>query len=606
MSDYRDYGQAHSIISDNYSGLTYPTTNPSVLVDTDRKGQVYQATHQGDGLNNRLPYMNRSFISFSYSNLGEPKVYIEDFNLIATITGDRWERDGYTSFTDLTTTYDNLDGQYYWGTHYKSHTIIFKLSTDGIDQKDLDKFLYWFQAGVQRELILSEHPNRAQIARVAEPPKLSLLPFETHTTMNIGGVEYPITTTLYKGDITLKLTMDDPHWYAVNNILGKRQNDNYIDYYDDANGNSVYIFASADALKILYEDGIPLGSMIDSNMLLGDGAFANVEEAPVSRVWKLEDSDTSYDSEIVWSGGSWGNGTPEGEGARVEANNATYPYHLGYIAGAIVNASGKGYEELPPNTSGTLTDENIGHFFYSGTAPAPTCLNFTFTPIIDSNYIATPANSFSSPSTPYSTITVGSITEQKLYFTTPNILTSFNNVIKIIADDKAAGESWENIRKHIRERVRHQDVRQWAIKVINYGETNSSDASTLQNLMSYFLKDSSGNLFPIKCSFNSETGEAYGWFYYRTTTSAIPNSDANWLSYGTIPTKNDTWNNAKKEDIGDMIRSNYLTIKDRNYFTENGHVVNWEASHKEYSHYIFHNFNVPLKELAIVYKNMYL
>ena len=90
-----------------------------VASNTVKRGQVYQATHNGEGQS--LPYMNRSFISFSYSNLGEPKVYIEDFNLIATITGDRWERDGYTSFTDLTTTYDNLDGQYYWGTHYKAN-----------------------------------------------------------------------------------------------------------------------------------------------------------------------------------------------------------------------------------------------------------------------------------------------------------------------------------------------------------------------------------------------------------------------------------------------------------------------------------------------------
>jgi len=77
--------------------------------------------------------MHRSFISFSFSDIGKPKVYIEDFNLIATVSGDRWEREGYTNFDDLTTTYDNLDGQYYWGTHYKSHTITFKLSTDGID-----------------------------------------------------------------------------------------------------------------------------------------------------------------------------------------------------------------------------------------------------------------------------------------------------------------------------------------------------------------------------------------------------------------------------------------------------------------------------------------
>jgi len=36
----------------------------------------------------------------------------------------------------------------------------------------------------------------------------------------------------------------------------------YIDEWIDANGNQVSVFASQDALKMLYEDGIPLGSMI--------------------------------------------------------------------------------------------------------------------------------------------------------------------------------------------------------------------------------------------------------------------------------------------------------------------------------------------------------
>ena len=283
MSEYRDYGQARNIRNNQSSGLTYPSENKAVWVDTSRRGQVYQATHGGD--ENRLPYMNRSFISFSYSDIGGPKVYIEDFNLIATVSGDRWEREGYSTFNDLTTTYDNLDGQYYWGTHYKSHTIIFKLSTDGIDQKDLDRFLHWFSAGTIRELVLSEHPNRAQLARVAEPPQLSLLPFETHVPMKIMSNEYLVTTTLYKGDITLKLIMDEPHWYALDNILGKRKNDRYVDYYEDANENEIYIFSSKDALKILYEDGIPLGSMIDDNMLLGNGAFADVEVTDKSKIW---------------------------------------------------------------------------------------------------------------------------------------------------------------------------------------------------------------------------------------------------------------------------------------------------------------------------------
>jgi len=49
--------------------------------------------------------MNRSFISFTYGGKR-----IEDFNLIATISGDRLSRDAYASFSDTVTTYDTLDG----------------------------------------------------------------------------------------------------------------------------------------------------------------------------------------------------------------------------------------------------------------------------------------------------------------------------------------------------------------------------------------------------------------------------------------------------------------------------------------------------------------
>ena len=616
MSEYRDYGQLHDIYTNQDYGITIPNTNPLVLVDTERKGQVYRTTHEGGDSSSRLPYMDRSFISFSYSNIGEPRVYIEDFNLIATIQNNRWERDGYTAFDDSTTTYDNLDGQYYWGTHYKSQSIVFKLSTDGMDQKDLDKFLHWFQAGVSRELILSEHPNRARMARVAEPPQLSLLPFETQVKMNVSGADRLISTTLYKGEITLKLVMDEPHWYSIQNILGRKNNDNYNDEYEDVNGNIVRIINSPDALKILYEDGIPLGSMIDDNMLLGNGAFANVKETAQSRVWAIDEQNSSYEDEEVWSGSSWGSGTLIGAGARVEANSAVYPYQLGYIAGAIVNASGKGIVSLFANPTGNLNSANVGYFFYSGTAPAPTCLSFVFTPSI-STYVTTPANSYAKNGSganakAYSTITIGSQTQQELQFTTPNILTSFNKAIKIIDTDQPGtqnGESWENTRKHIREQVRHQAARQWAIAVLNYGESKSSNVSSLKSFMAYFLKDSTGSVYPMKCSFNSETGEAYGWFYYRTVGNTLPNSNGAWASFGTIPTmpgEDNTWEDAKKEDIGDMIRSNYLTIKDRNYFTNSGRVVKWTNAHKEYSHYIFHNFNVPLEEISIIYKNMYL
>jgi hypothetical protein len=36
------------------------------------------------------------------------------------------------------------------------------------------------------------------------------------------------------------------------------------------------------------------------------------------------------------------------------------------------------------------------------------------------------------------------------------------------------------------------------------------------------------------------------------------------------------YSSREEEDIGDMLQSNYLIIKDRNYPTESGKIVKWE------------------------------
>jgi len=124
--------------------------------------------------------MNRSFISFSYGGKN-----IEEFNLIATIDGNRMQRNAYSSFDDLTTIYDALNGQFYWGTYYHTNNLSLTLSTDGMTQVELDNFRHWFMGGKAKELILSEHPNRAIMARVSDPPALKLLPFEKRVNMQI-------------------------------------------------------------------------------------------------------------------------------------------------------------------------------------------------------------------------------------------------------------------------------------------------------------------------------------------------------------------------------------------------------------------------------------
>ena len=437
MSEYRDYGQ---LVRNNGGDIG----KTGVAVDLTRAGQVYQATHKDSS---RLPYMNRSFISFSYGGR-----HIEDFNLLAVVDGDRITRSGYSPFSDITSEYDVLDGQQYWGTHFDAKELELHLATDGIDSRMLDDFLYWFRPGEAKELILAEHPNRAILARLSSPPELHLLPFESVVNINISGQAYPTRTTLFRGEIDITFVMDEPHWYSKENLLGKKDGTRYIDVWTDANGNEVNIFASQDALKILYEDGIPLGSMIQNNMLLGNGAYASVEGQTISRIWSI-----ANDADIEWI-----DNEPSGEGARIEANDAVAPYLHGIIAGAIIDATGNGITSLPRHRG---NDKNFGYFFYSGTAPSPTIIRFTLTPTLANGYIKVPYNSHTTPK--YNTLTIESVTTQELRFTTPNILTSYNKVIDILNAKVMPDYSWEDIRQSIRDEVRHKYVREWAIKIID-------------------------------------------------------------------------------------------------------------------------------------------
>lgn len=527
---YRDYGAMNYL---------QPANNE---INSTPRRQVYQATHGGDG--SRLPYMNRSFISFTYG--GKP---IEDFDLIATIVSNRLDRSGYAPFNDITSQYDNLNGQYYWNSHYNANQLSLTLSTDGIDQPTLDEFLFWFHAGEARELILSEHPNRAIMARVSSPPKLSLLPFEYDTTITISSIQYPTKTTLYKGDITIDFVMDEPHWYAIQNILGREDTsrNRIVDEWVDANGNTVEVFASKDALKILVEDGIPLGSMIDNNMLLGNGAFANVENNTDSLIWSLPEAEI----EKV-------NAEPTGVGARIYGTITDEEYadrsrlvvatealqwlametteelwydkepgfepdhreyhpgqYKGIIAGPIIDISGKGIE--------SLAYLEKGYFFYSGTAPSPTIISFDVTPKFnDYGYFSAINNTFINPTVSYNIITVESVNKQELRFTTPNLITSYNTALDLLIKGIQQGKANVDIQDDILKKVRHPAVRTWVNSLISTSANLTGvPQETIKDRMTQFFMNDEDEFAQMHFSFNSKTGEAIANFEYRRPTQQL-------------------------------------------------------------------------------------
>lgn len=561
MPEYRDYGQ-----------LGYNFV-PRVEVNTKKYSQVFLATHEGES---SLPFMKKSFISFSF---GGKK--IEDFNLIAVSNGNYLQFKGYSDFEDITSDYDVLDGHFYWGTHHTEHVLNFSLATDGIMEDQLQKFLSWFSAGKTRELILSEHPNRAIMARVSTSPELNLSPFEKKTTVKISGKDYETSTTEYRGSIILSLTTEEPYWYSKVNIFGYLDSQGvYHDVWYDANGNERNVYQDPDVMKIVLEDNIPISGMIQNQMLLGDNKYANTDSETGAQTAEKNDYLVSEWQELPdkWVIATVDNYERWLKGAR--------------LSGTIISET-EGVLEFSSN-------ENQ-YFYYAGTAPSAPIIKFTLTPQLNANgYINTPANSKASTSStgykPYNTITIESLNKKELRFTTPSVYTAYNQAIDIFRNMNSS-QTIPDIREQIRDKVNHPAVRAWANKIID----NFTDSNRNYNNMQYFLKNQDGEMLSSTFIIDNKTGEVTGKLQYRDIVNGVSMSSSNAQNYGTV--------SFHEEDVGDMICSNHLIIEDRNQPTESGSIMAWSASNETtrlYSHRIKHDVVTGLKNFFITYKNMYL
>lgn len=499
--------------------------------------QVFKATHDEEG--RRLPHRSRSFISFSYGGRN-----IEDFNLLATIQNNRLQREAYAEFEDNTTTYDVVNGQFYWGTHFTKNQITFSLSTDGITEDELGDFKNWFQPGKIRELILAENPNRYADARVAAPPSLSLLPFEKIETKTILETEYEYSTTLYRGEISLSFVMDDPFWHSRNSIIDycyTNKEDKFTP--NDPNSNEKNMnseiesdsnFATIkdkDFLKVIFEDRVPYIGMFN----LSDIQFI------------IFANNTCVSNENARAGISYINEQPKA-GVILESGNKTI----------------------------TLNNNNNNQYlFYGGTAPASTKIQFTLTPQLDGDLICAPLNSDivkedeakseNNPEynrkykIPYNYFKIG---EKEFRFTIPSIWKGYNQAILIVSNFKN-GEAIEDLEDALRDGVNEYYARAWAMYSLEIAAGSSTEfnvniKNSFINNMKNFLIDSEEQLYSATFSFDSKTGEAVGEFTVKVRTTS-GNGD-NPLCFS-IP-----------ENVGDMVRSEYLFIDERCKYNDDGQI----------------------------------
>ena len=69
---------------------------------------------------------------------------------------------------------------------------------------------------------------------------------------------------------------------------------------------------------------------------------------------------------------------------------------------------------------------------------------------------------------------------------------------------------------------------------------------------------------------------------------------------------NENYAISQEENVGDMVRSSYLILDERNVLDGNYQVQAWEENHPDYAYLITHDIANGLQDLHFEFKNMYL
>ena len=444
--------------------------------------------------------------------------------------GDRLNKEVYAPFKDTTTEQEELDGQLFWRSSFNAGQLNFTLATDGITSQQLEDFKNWFKPGIEKELILSENHNRGILARVSAAPQMSLLPFEKEVEVNIAGILKKTKTSLYKGEVSLSFVMDDPNWYSLEPLIEKEK-------------------LEEEDLKLIYEDGIPHISMLDTSCLLADNHYCTVER----------NSEGNIISRIV------------------EENKGV-------------------------NISGISQDD--AYLYYCGTGEERPIVSFEITPRLDSksgkiSYLSGDDSYFLK----LGSESIGEVQELKFGF--PSLFSSYNSALDIVSKYEV-GASILDIRKELRDLIYNYYTRNWVMAIIDYARRYHKGISEQGTITSefkpFFIKQMS-NFIPLEentdpdkltphtpliCTINSKTGEV-------TIEKKINQYAGGEIDPTTelLPVKSQTI----IENAGNMIKSNYLTISTRTL--PNSGVINS-------TNCILVSTNTELNNLKINYKYRYL
>lgn len=424
-----------------------------------------------------------------YINFQFDGKYVSDFGLVVVTSGDRLSFDGSAEFEDEVSSVNGVNGQYYWGTNFKTLKREFTLATDGMTEAQVQAFKYHFRPGRYGRFVEPHLPFRESYCRVASVTNFTMIPFRklvttSYTTMD-GQKEIVHTTqnyiNEYKGEVKLTFEWDNP--YSKSTIQYIEEED-LETYYPAIFTNNIPLSTSLAGKFLNLRSGI-LAIGVLGRMILGyDGMSVDCvlgKDDKALRYWKK--SDSSIQRELV------------------DLKSSDYKP---YISPGLENN---------PNALKNIQELISGLTFYYNPSTAPSPAKITFDYKVTTNYNNSMTNSeswepvyfnniadeynvntFKDKKTnpnpnPYNTIENSDIIlpeeignngeyifkepefnaiNHKFFYTSPNVIKSINKAISIAYNlyKSKTALSGVQIEELLRQEILHDKVLKWTISVL--------------------------------------------------------------------------------------------------------------------------------------------
>lgn len=138
------------------------------------------------------------FIGFTYGG----KHSIDDFGIYRTSDGNRYNINLIPQLNDKTADVPGSDGQYYFGSYYKTRQFSISIAFDSLSEELYSSVRNWLNGKEIQELIFDETPYKVYSAKVTGTPQLKVICFEERGQR------------VYKGEGSIQFTCYYPYSHS--------------------------------------------------------------------------------------------------------------------------------------------------------------------------------------------------------------------------------------------------------------------------------------------------------------------------------------------------------------------------------------------------------